>query len=98
MLNLYLLIGASADSKGYDCIMIPGAASGTQCNAWPANAVNANRFCGNSVGLAKVVTASIATTHSGTVCSKDHNNFIRKHSILIREGVIEFRFISCYNV
>ena len=66
--------------KGYDCIMIPGAGKGTKCSAWSANALNANRFCGNSKGLATIKEAK-TDAMSGTVCSKDHTNFVCNYSI-----------------
>ena len=57
--------------KGYDCLEIPGAKLGTMCASFVnANAKMANRFCGNSVGLAKTISAAIAATMSGTICCK----------------------------
>ena len=63
---------------GYDCIMIPGAKLGTMCADFSANAINANRFCGNSQGLAKSVDA-VDNTKQGTICSKNGTKYIHKH-------------------
>ena len=65
-------------TKGYDCLVIPGAKEGKTCNAFEATRLNAMRFCGNSAGLAVKKEATPAA-NSGTVCSKDvinsvHNN------------------------
>ena len=76
--------------------MIPGAAKGTQCSAFVVadNALNANRFCGNSKGLATVKSAA-TDAMSGTVCSKDHTNFVCNYSI---QNTYESIIISCYNI
>ena len=56
--------------SGYDCLQIPGAQSGTMCAQWTeADIKNANRFCGNSGGLAKKKDAA-AAADTATVCSK----------------------------
>ena len=58
-------------ASGYDCLQIPGAQSGTMCAQWGTdNAINANRFCGNSGGLAKQMNAAAADMNTATVCSK----------------------------
>ena len=63
-------LGKSA-TGGYDCVMIPGAAKGTMCESFESDeAKNANRFCGNSGGLAIKKEAKTDGTNSGTVCSK----------------------------
>ena len=62
------LIGLTGKA-GYDCIVIPGAADGTMCNDFTANALNGQRFCGNEQGLAKEDEATAAAM-SGTICSK----------------------------
>ena len=58
-----------AGTKGYDCIVIPGAAVGTMCVDF-MTVMNANVFCGNSGGLAKTKSAKTDGTKSGTICSK----------------------------
>ena len=58
-----------AGTKGYDCIVIPGAAVGTMCVDF-MTVMNANVFCGNSGGLAKTKSAKTDGTNSGTICSK----------------------------
>merc|ERR1712241_820509 len=59
-------------TKGYDCLIIPGAKLGTACADFPAGRLNAMRFCGNSVGLAMMTSAmgAQAPPQSGTVCTK----------------------------
>jgi len=60
---------AGDGESGYDCIEIPGAQSGTMCAQFgTASAKNANRFCGNSGGLAKQKDAAAANT--ATICTK----------------------------
>jgi len=54
---------------GYDCLVIPGAAKGTACDDFTADNLNANRFCGNSKGLAISKTAT-TDAKVGTVCTK----------------------------
>ena len=61
-------------TAGYDCIVIPGAADGTMCADFAANALNGQRFCGNEQGLAKVEKAT-AVAMSGTICSKFWLNY-----------------------
>ena len=39
----------SANEKGYDCLVIPGAKEGATCNAFSAARLNANRFCGSGI-------------------------------------------------
>jgi len=57
-------------TNGYDCLQIPGAQSGTMCAQWGTDsAINANRFCGNSGGLAKQKDAA-AAANTATVCTK----------------------------
>ena len=63
-----LVLGMGA--SGYDCLEIPGAQSGTMCAQWTSAPIkNANRFCGNSGGLAKKKSAA-AVADTVTVCSK----------------------------
>ena len=61
-------------TKGYDCVVIPGAAKGTMCEDFTAANLNANRFCGNSAGLptktAATNNAMNVCANCGTVCSK----------------------------
>lgn len=57
-------------ASGYDCLEIPGAQSGTMCAQWTSAPIkNANRFCGNSGGLAKKKSAA-AVADTATVCTK----------------------------
>ena len=56
-------------TKGYDCIVIPGAAVGRECKDFDS-VMNANVFCGNSGGLATKKSAKTDGTNSGTICSK----------------------------
>ena len=73
--QICLIQGMAAD-LGYDCLIIPGAAEGPTCNALGAagSRVNANRFCGQSAGLAKTAAAKQASDagklKQGTICSK----------------------------
>ena len=68
---------------GYDCLMIPGAAEGPMCNALgtAGDRMNANRFCGNSAGLAikMMAQADNANMKQGTVCSKDVINYVHNY-------------------
>jgi len=60
-------------TKGYDCLQIPGAANGENCDPFSADRLNADRFCGNSAGLAIAKTATGTNapgTNQGTVCTK----------------------------
>ena len=59
-------------TKGYDCIEIPGAAKGTMCEDFTANAgtrLNANYFCGDSGGLVTQKEGQRGA-NSGTICSE----------------------------
>ena len=68
--KIYGHLGKS-NMGGYDCVMIPGAAVGTMCESFTMKDVrNANRFCGNSGGLATKTKAKTDGTNSGTICSK----------------------------
>ena len=53
-------------ANGYDCVMIPGAKKSEASIAFPANFINANRFCGNSKGL---TCTGGAAGNACTVCS-----------------------------
>ena len=68
---LFLSFCLGMGTKGYDCLVIPGAAVGTMCNQFETDEVkNANVFCGNSGGLATKKSAKADGTNSGTICSK----------------------------
>ena len=69
-LNYVSLLVLGMGASGYDCLEIPGAQSGTMCAQWTSAPIkNANRFCGNSGGLAKKKDAA-AAADTATVCSK----------------------------
>ena len=73
--KIYIYLGTSA-TGGYDCVMIPGAARGTMCESFTmAEVKNANRFCGNSGGLATKTKAMTDGTNSGTICSKPNKHW-----------------------
>jgi len=62
-----------ADGKGtlgYDCLVIPGALLGTASAAFTANAIGADRFCGESKGLATKAAGDDSATASKTICTK----------------------------
>jgi len=62
---------AGTGTKGYDCLQIPGAAKGENCDPFTsADIKNADRFCGNSAGLATKKSALGDGTNTGTICTK----------------------------
>ena len=71
-------------TKGYDCLVIPGAAKGTMCESFmEPSAKNANRFCGNSGGLAISKSANAKGEKSGTICSKLFSIFLTIFTTLL---------------
>ena len=67
ILLIVALIGMT--TRGYDCVVIPGAKKSTASISFPANYIQANRFCGNSKGL--TCTGGMGG-NACTVCSKFH--------------------------
>ena len=54
---------------GFDCLVIPGAKVGTASAT--LNAAGAERFCGESKGLATLAAGDDGATASKTICSKN---------------------------
>jgi len=67
----YMCCSYMADGMGtlgYDCLVIPGAKVGTASAT--LNAAGAERFCGESKGLATLAAGDDAATASKTICTK----------------------------